>query len=354
MYKVRIVGAGSIGNHLANAFVNNGFNVEVTDKDFKALERMKNEIYPQRFGSWDERINIITESAMKEFATDVLVIGTPPDTHLQVVFEQLNMCTPRLVFIEKPLANADISLLDVLNEIFSSRNIRVIVGYNHRLTLNTEIAVELLNKNIVGKVLSITSQTRESWNGILKAHPWLNGPEDTYLASIDKGGGALFEHSHALNLLLYFIDICNLDRIELLTASLDIVSSENANYDRFSFLTMVNKSGNIFHVIQDVVTNPPLKELRINGTAGDLIWRTSNTLDEVLVYDVNGEIIEDHQIKKNRRDDFYPEIRHVKFLLESNSEVNSPLDLKYAIDTNKIIVSAFESHNSGKKITIKG
>jgi predicted dehydrogenase len=212
--------------------------------------------------------------------------------------------------------------------------------------------VKLIKKEKIGKVLSITSQTRESWNGILKAHPWLSGPEDTYLASIDKGGGALFEHSHALNLLLYFIDVCNLDRVKYVTAALDIVSTEKVKYDRYSFLTMFNDSGNIFHVIQDVVTNPPVKELRINGTLGDLIWRTSTTLDEVVVFDINGEIVEEHKIKKNRRDDFYPEIMHIKFLLESKSEVNSPLDLKYAIDTNKIIVSSFESHKSGKKQTL--
>jgi hypothetical protein len=50
----------------------------------------------------------------------------------------------------------------------------------------------------LGEIFSITSQTRESWNGILNAHPWLTGPEDTYLAWIEKGGGALYEHSHAL------------------------------------------------------------------------------------------------------------------------------------------------------------
>ena len=88
MHKVRIIGAGSIGNHLANAFVNNDFYVEITDKDPKALYRTKYEIYPSRYGSWDDRIVIVQNSETEFFETNVLVIGTPPNTHLEIVLER--------------------------------------------------------------------------------------------------------------------------------------------------------------------------------------------------------------------------------------------------------------------------
>jgi len=54
--KVKIIGAGSIGNHLAQACRRIGWEVTVVDKDQAAIERMKNEIYPKRYGSWDENI----------------------------------------------------------------------------------------------------------------------------------------------------------------------------------------------------------------------------------------------------------------------------------------------------------
>jgi 3-hydroxyacyl-CoA dehydrogenase len=72
MNKVRIVGAGSIGNHLAHCFVNSNFAVEITDKDEKALHRMKTEIYPTRYGGWDERIKIIESTNHSKYNSDVL------------------------------------------------------------------------------------------------------------------------------------------------------------------------------------------------------------------------------------------------------------------------------------------
>jgi predicted dehydrogenase len=107
MYKVRIIGAGSIGNHLANAFVNNDFYVEITDKDPQALDRTKNAIYPTRYGSWDDRIVMVQNSETGFFETDVLVIGTPPNTHIEIVLHQLKRCSPSVVLIEKPISHPD-------------------------------------------------------------------------------------------------------------------------------------------------------------------------------------------------------------------------------------------------------
>ena len=56
--KILIYGSGSIGNHYANGFVERNHKVYVTDIDSKALERMKNTIYPQRYGSWNNKIQL--------------------------------------------------------------------------------------------------------------------------------------------------------------------------------------------------------------------------------------------------------------------------------------------------------
>ena len=59
MKKIKIIGAGSIGNHFANAAKKLKLMVDVFDKDPKALIRMKNLIYPERYGKWDDSINIL-------------------------------------------------------------------------------------------------------------------------------------------------------------------------------------------------------------------------------------------------------------------------------------------------------
>lgn len=352
LYKVRIIGAGSIGNHLAHSFVNNDFEVEVADIDNLALERMMNEIYPSRYGSWDKRIKVIDTSDNSDYKTNVLVIGTPPDTHLKVVLKQISLCSPNIILIEKPISHPDMTLFESIEQEALKRNIRILVGYNHRLTKNTLIATRIIKDKILGEILSITGQTRESWNGILSAHPWLKGPQDTYLSSYLRGGGALYEHSHALNLLQYFMEVGGLSHITSVQATLDIVKTDHLNYDRFSFLSLINNENKVFHIIQDVVSNPPIKEIRVNGELGDLVWRTSKLLDEVILFDSNGDLLEYNKLDKVRADDFIPEVLHIKSLLMGEI-VKSPLDYKYAVTTMQIISAAFESNSSGSRIAIK-
>jgi len=351
MNRVRIIGAGSIGNHLAFGFINSEFNVEIVDNDKQALSRMKNDIYPSRYGKWDNRIILSDSLNSKNYTPEVIVIGTPPNTHIEIALEQLKLTSPKILMIEKPLSHPDISLLETLEKEASKKKVKVLVGYNHRLTKNTVFATKILREQRLGEVLSITSQTRESWNGIMKAHPWIAKLEDSYLSSYLKGGGALYEHSHALNLLQYFMDVTEAGNIVKVQAAIDIVCEGKLNYDRFSFLSLLSEKNKIFHVIQDVVTNPPIKEVRINGTNGDLIWRTTQDFDEVTLFDTFGSAIEQHKIQKTRKDDFLPEILHIKNLLLDLS-LESPLDYKHALTTMKIISAAFESNRTGARVNL--
>ena len=54
--KVKIFGAGSIGNHLTQAACRMGWLVDVVDPDEKALVRMRDKIYPGRYGIWGNAI----------------------------------------------------------------------------------------------------------------------------------------------------------------------------------------------------------------------------------------------------------------------------------------------------------
>ena len=86
MKKVLIFGSGSIGNHMAFACRKIGLEVYITDASKKALKRMKDKIYPSRYGFWDNKIkqiNLNDCDKLKE-KFDLIIIGTPPHTHLKV------------------------------------------------------------------------------------------------------------------------------------------------------------------------------------------------------------------------------------------------------------------------------
>ena len=85
MYSVKIYGAGSIGNHLSNACRKKGWSVHVCDKDPEALIRMKNDIYPSRYGHWDENIKLSLNSEIDmDSYFDIVIIGTPPESHIPI------------------------------------------------------------------------------------------------------------------------------------------------------------------------------------------------------------------------------------------------------------------------------
>ena len=64
----------------------------------------------------------------------------------------------------------------------------------------SEKVEELIAAGGIGKIETLDVEFREFWGGIFAAHPWLDGPQDTYLGFWKRGGGASGEHSHAINL----------------------------------------------------------------------------------------------------------------------------------------------------------
>ena len=83
---IKIYGAGSIGNHLAHAASSLDWMVDVYDVDEKALNRMKNDIFPNRYGRWNDNIRLFNNSDMQKINYDYIVIGTPPDIHVKLLY----------------------------------------------------------------------------------------------------------------------------------------------------------------------------------------------------------------------------------------------------------------------------
>jgi predicted dehydrogenase len=84
VYKVKIYGAGSIGNHLAHSCRAKGWDVLMCDLDRQALERTQQDIYPSRYGKWDTEIRLSTPENMADEDFDLVIIGTPPDSHMSL------------------------------------------------------------------------------------------------------------------------------------------------------------------------------------------------------------------------------------------------------------------------------
>ncbi|MEJ7645965.1 MAG: Gfo/Idh/MocA family oxidoreductase [Chryseolinea sp.] len=352
MYKVNIFGAGSIGNHLAHAFRGKNWDVTLSDIDPKALERTKNDIYKSRYGAWDEKIRLADSREIMNDPADIVFIGTPPHTHMQIALSVLKNFTPKILLIEKPLCGPDLNQCQELYEAIKSQKVTALVGYNHTLAKSAVQMEEFIKKGTIGSIETISCRTREHWGGIFKAHPWLNGPQDTYLGFYEKGGGATGEHSHGINLWQHFSHIVGQGKIIEVNATLDIQKNGGSLYDKLGIASFRTEKGIVGDLIQDVVTNPPEKLARVQGSDGFAEMRINYNSegDAVITSDKNTVPIVTI-IPKKRPDDFKCEADHIEELLASKTSA-SPISIERGLDTMMIIAAIFKSHASKRTVEI--
>jgi predicted dehydrogenase len=352
MFKVKIYGAGSIGNHLAYACRSKGWDVLIYDIDPIALERTKSGIYPTRYGSWDEDVKLLKEDDIKNAKYDLVIIGTPPDTHMKLALDILKEFPPKVLLIEKPLCTPSLKGCMELISAAKFTNTFVAVGYNHTLTKNTQFVSDILKEDILGKTLTVSTNFREHWGGVFAAHPWLSGPKESYLGFYDRGGGASGEHSHAINIWQHFAYLLHMGRIVEVSAMLDIVDDGKVRYDRICQLNVKTEEGLIGSIVQDVITEPAQKNLRIQGSNGFLEWYVNyDKKNDALVYGGYKSSVRQELIPKKRPDDFIGEIDHLQDILEGKTG-ESPISLERGLDTMIVIAAAHTSHKLGRTVRI--
>ena len=233
--RVLILGCGSIGNHLAHASRRMDWEVSMCDIDPEAIKRTKEFIYPSRYGGWDDKINFIDFPTGETANFDIVIVGTPPDTHIELALKSLNL-KPKCILIEKPLCGLDFSNINKLIDQANKQKIKLFIGYDHSLSKAVEELKKLVKGNNFGNVETIDVDFREEWSGIFAAHPWLTGPSDSYLGYSKHGGGASGEHSHGIHLWQYLAKILDQGVVTSVNCSMKKFKDSNVDYDKLSIM----------------------------------------------------------------------------------------------------------------------
>lgn len=347
---VKIIGAGSIGNHMSHAARSLGWRVDLCDISKAALERAKTQIYPGRYGAWDDAIGLFSVKDAPCNRHDLIVIGTPPDSHIDLAIAALEE-RPKAMLIEKPLCGPGLERAQELWQATRGSGTRVFAGYDHVVGEAAEKVAAIVASGALGPVETLDVEFREHWGGIFAAHPWLDGPGDSYLGDWRRGGGASGEHSHASNLWQSFAHAVGAGRVVKVTATLDYVSGGGVNYDRLCLLALETESGLIGRVVQDVVTSPPRKCARIQGREGYVEWHCGFEPGRDAVFEGSGAGESTrHLIEKSRPDDFMRELRHIATTVETGEA--SPIDLERGLDTMLVIAAAHKSAHESRAVAI--
>jgi predicted dehydrogenase len=349
--KVKVLGAGSIGNHLANASRRLGWSVDMVDTDPAALERTWRQIYPARYGHWDQEIRLFIPEDAPRGGYDLICVGTPPDSHMPVAHDAIAE-KPRALLIEKPICGPDLVGAQELLDRATASNIAVFVGYDHVVGQAARFVAHHLEAGSLSGIATIDVEFREHWGGIFAAHPWLAGPWESYLGFSARGGGASGEHSHAANLWQHFAAAAGAGRVVEVDASLDFVRDSRLNYDRLCLMNLRTESGLVGRCVQDVVTHPAKKCARIQGASGFIEWYCGKRPGPDRVRAQFGDQAEiDQDFSKTRPDDFIEELRHIAEAL-SGAPSMSPITLARGLETMLVISAAHRSSESGRRARI--
>jgi predicted dehydrogenase len=349
--KVKVLGAGSIGNHLGNAARRVGWSVDIVDPDPAALKRTRTKIYPSRYGEWDEEINLYSLDQAPRGGYDLICIGTPPDNHISLARAAVAE-KPKAVLVEKPVCGPDLEGAQALFDEAAAANVAVFVGYDHVVGRGVRAVSEIATPAALDGIITIDVEFREHWGGILAAHPWLAGPWETYLAYYKRGGGASGEHSHAANLWQHFAHVVGAGRVSEVQASLDFVKERGMDYDRLCLMNLRTESGLIGRCVQDVVTRPPRKWARIQGGNGYVEWYCGREPGvDVVAGQMGDKPAIEQKITKTRPDDFVEEMRHIDQALQ-NDPSQSPIALHRALDTMLVVAAAHRSSETGRRVRI--
>lgn len=346
MTRVKILGAGSIGNHLSNAARSKGWDVTLCDIDEAALARTRNEIYPARYGDWDEAITLTTTDDAPTSGFDWIFIGTPPDSHIDLALVAVEE-RPEAILIEKPLASPDLRGCQSLYERAAKAGVRLFVGYDHAVARSTSRFTELAQK--LKDVQTLDVSFREHWQGIFDAHPWLSGPSDTYLGFWERGGGACGEHSHALNLWQHIAHEIAAGRVAEVMATLDYVQADGADYDRLALINLRTENGLVGRVVQDVITRPPLKWARIQGHDSGVEWQCLASPYQDVVAQIGANAGEE-VFEKTRPQDFIQELDHIEKALARGEK--SPISGERGFETMLVIAAAHLSSQNDCTVSI--
>jgi predicted dehydrogenase len=349
--EIKVLGAGSIGNHLAHASRAMGWSVDICDVDPKALERTQNMIYPSRYGKWDEEIRLYENKDAPKGKYDLIFIGTPPDVHLTLALGALDE-KPKAILIEKPVCGPSLALADEFYKKAEKLGIPTFVGYDHIVGKASRITSHVSKTSGLGQVVTLDVEFREHWGGIFGAHPWLSGPADSYLGFSDRGGGASSEHSHAANLWQHFAYEIGAGRIVEVQAMLDFVEDAKVKYDRLCVMNFRTENGLIGRCVQDVVTHPPRKWARIQHVDGYVELHVGKEPGvDVVASSLPGRIQQEQRISKTRPDDFIEELKHIQEALSSNPK-ESPIHIRHGLDTMLVVAAAHLSSETGRKVLI--
>jgi len=283
------VGAGSIGSrHLRNLRALGLRRLAVCDPDPARLAAAVDG--PGAAGFAEAR------AALDAFAPDVVLVCTPPPSHVELALAALEGGAH--VFVEKPLADV-LDGVDALVERARRAGRVAQVGYNLRFHPGVCALKELVDAGAVGRVLWLRSEVGQ-W-----LPDWRPGQDyrRSYSARRALGGGILLDASHELDYVLWLLGepaevACMAGRVSDLEMDVEDCATVLLRFP----------GGAQADVHVDCVQRGYARTCRVAGTEGTLAW--DYLVPEVRLYRAATGAWETRRYTFEPNDMYVAELRH--------------------------------------------
>tara|TARA_Y100000996_G_C22477235_1_gene624693 strand:- start:181 stop:1113 length:933 start_codon:yes stop_codon:yes gene_type:complete len=307
MIKAALIGCGRIGysfekdkisgdslSHFHELNKNEDIQLEaVVDSEFETIQHISNKYKIRTYRDHQELI--------KSHNLDLIVIATPDETHFDIAIDVLKN-SPKLVFIEKPLAKNTEQVNNIIN-LYKKNNIKIMVNFSRRFFDPFMTWKEMIsNSSLVIK------------NIILK-----------YTGTLIHNG------IHFLDLMIYFFG--RPDSTISLSNNKEYPTFE-LNYSKFSFKVLFIGLGNLSASIEEIDIIHENGRFKVNNTGISSYVISSDPNYKGFKIFGNKKVVVDNSSKaiKNAYNNIVDSIQNGASLISPGSDSNLSMEI-----VNKII-----------------
>tara|TARA_B100000029_G_scaffold93926_1_gene84055 strand:- start:9487 stop:10470 length:984 start_codon:yes stop_codon:yes gene_type:complete len=320
--KVLVIGFGSIGHR----YVNNLLKYP----DMQVIIYSKKKIISTEIEKSCKIVKSL-EDGIKE-SPDLGFITNVTSEHVSTAIKLAESGTN--LFIEKPLSHS-MKDIDLLSEIIERKKIKVMIGCNFRFHECIKKIKELLDKNIIDKIISVKV---ECGSYLPDWHP-NEDYRNSYAAQKELGGGVVLTCIHEIDYLHWF-----LGQVDSVVSFSGKYSDLELNVDDLSTALLKFKRNIIAELHLDFFQRKEFRSCKIIGKKGTIYWDSDNNL--VKLFDINEnkwmEILKISNYDRNQM--FMKELDYYLNCINQNKEpMNNITESKEVLKTALGIIESSET-----------
>ncbi len=287
--------------------------------------------------------------ALSKHKPDAVIVANPTSMHLDAAIPAAQAgCA---ILLEKPVSDS-MERLDLLQSAAQKSGSKILVGFQFRYHPTLNKARELIQSNMLGKILSVHAHWGEylpNW------HPW-EDYRKSYAARAELGGGVIVTLTHPLDYLRFLLgDVDSLWSFNGHLSPLELDVEDGAEIGlKFS-------SGAVGGVHVNYFQRPPVHRLEIVGTNGTLRWDNADGVlhffrmpAEFGTWDANPPAAVEEQYPLpdgfERNQLFAAQMRH--FVETARGESDPICTLADGVNALRLALAAQESQRSGRVVKI--